>query len=89
MIEELEIDMVVPGHGEICDKGDVRRFRLFIQECIDMVREAIQKGMSKEQAADKLSFDTLYPKDRSTLAVHPGAEQQHRNVLQLYDMLSR
>lgn len=89
MIEELEIDVVVPGHGEVCDKSEVRQFRRFIQDCIDMVRSAIKEGMSKEEAAIKISFDELYPKDRSILAVHPGAEQQRRNVLQLYDVLSK
>ena len=88
-IESLDIDVVVPGHGEACEKSEVRRFRLFIEECVDMVKEAIQKGMTPEQAADKLSFEPLYPEDRSALPVHPGAEQQRRNVRQLYDVLSK
>ena len=88
-IEALDIDVVVPGHGEICDKSEVREFRLFIQQCIDMVADAIKKGMSKEETTSKISFEELYPRDHSALAVHPGAEQQRRNVLQLYEMLSK
>ncbi len=53
-IEAMDIDVVVPGHGEIGDRETVREFRLFIQECIDIVKEAIKQGMSKEQAADKI-----------------------------------
>ncbi|MFC2066055.1 MBL fold metallo-hydrolase [Chloroflexota bacterium] len=88
-IEALDIDVVVPGHGEVSGKGEIQRFRLFIQQCIDMVREAIKQGMSEEEAASKISFEELYPGDQSNLAVHPGAEQQRRNVLQLYEMLSK
>ena len=75
--------MVVPGHGEVCGKREVREFRLFIQKCIDIVREAIKQGMSKEKAAENISFEELYP------AIHPGPEQQRFNVLRLYEMLSK
>ncbi|GAH22509.1 unnamed protein product, partial [marine sediment metagenome] len=51
-IEAMDIDMVVPGHGKVCGKSEVREFRLFIEKCIDMVREAIRQGVSKEEAAD-------------------------------------
>jgi cyclase len=88
-IEAMTIDVVVPGHGEICKKDEVRKFRLFIEQCIDTVRNAVNQGMSKEEAVAKISFEKLYPKDRSNLPVHPGAEQQRRNVLQLYDLLKK
>jgi len=82
-IEAMDIDVVVPGHGEVCGKREVREFRLFIQKCIDIVREAIKQGMSKEEAAENISFEELYP------AIHPGPEQQRFNVLRLYEMLSK
>jgi len=81
-IEAMDIDVVVPGHGKVCGKQEVREFRSFIQKCIDMVREAIKQGMSKEEATDKISFEALYP------AVHPGPDQQRMNVSRLYEMLS-
>ncbi len=88
-IEALDIDFIVPGHGEICDLREARRFRLFLQKCLDMVREAIKKGMTKEQAAKSLSFEDLRPGKGRGLAVHPGPEQQRRNVLRLYEVLSK
>lgn len=87
-IEDLDVDTVVPGHGAVCAKSEVRQFRLFIQQCIDIVQKAIHDGMSRTEAADRISFEKLYPRDRSALPVHPGAEQQRRNVVQLYDVLS-
>ncbi len=82
-IEAMDVDVVVPGHGKICGKREVREFTSFIQKCMDMVREAIKQGMSKEEAADRISFEELCP------AVHPGPEMQRMNVLRLYEMLSK
>ena len=79
----MDVDVVVSGHGKVCDRGGVQEFRLFIEKCIDMVREAIKQGMSKEEAADRISFEEFYP------PVHPGPEMQRMNVLRLYEMLSK
>jgi len=81
-IEAMDIDVVVPGHGKVCGKSEVREFRLFIQKCIGMVRKAIRQGMSKEEAADSISFEEFYP------PVHHGSEMQRMNVSRLYEMLS-
>ena len=82
-IEAMDIDVIVPGHDEVSDKKKIQEFRLFIQRCIDMVRDAIEKGMSKEQAADTISFEGFYP------SVLTGPEAQRMNVLRLYEMLSK
>lgn len=87
-VEAMDIDVVVPGHGEVCDTKMVRKFRLFIQECVNIVREAIKRGMSKEEAADTISFEHLYPGENGGLAVHPGSGMQRRNVLRFYEILS-
>lgn len=84
----MDIDVVVPGHGEICNQQEVFQFRQFIEKCIDMTREAIRRGMTKEEAANHLSFESFYPGDRCRPAVHPGSAMQRRNVLRLYKMLS-
>jgi cyclase len=81
-IETMDIEVIVPGHGKACGLSKVREFRSFIEEYVESVREAIRKGMSKGEAADRISFEERYP------AVHPGAEMQRMNVLRLYEMLS-
>ena len=82
-IEAMDVDVIVPGHGEIADKRVVREFRIFIQECIDEVKEAISQGISKEEAANRISFEERLP------ALHPGAEWQRPSVMRLYEMLSK
>ena len=84
-IEALDVEMVVSGHGSIGDKQAVRAFRGFIEECIDVVSKAIKYGMSKEEAADNISFETeAYPP-----VLHPGAEWQRSAVVNLYEQLSK
>ena len=79
----MDVDFIVPGHGEVGDKIALREFTAFIQGAIDTVRQAIDQGMSKEEAAERISFEGLRP------ARHPGTEQQQMNVLRLYEMLSK
>jgi glyoxylase-like metal-dependent hydrolase (beta-lactamase superfamily II) len=88
-IEAVDIDVVVPGHGTVSDRSGVRECHLFLQRCIDMVTEAIERGMSKEEAADTISFEAFSPGKRRGLAVHPGSAMQRLNVFRLYEMLSQ
>lgn len=85
-IAAMDVDVIVPGHGEIGDKKAVRDFRTFIEVCIDTVRKAMNQGMSEEEAADKISFESeAYPPP----LLHPGPEQQRDNIARLYKMLKK
>ncbi|MBI2870040.1 MAG: MBL fold metallo-hydrolase [Chloroflexi bacterium] len=88
-VEALDIDLVVPGHGAVCRKEDVRDFRLFIQECVDLVKDALKRGLGREEAAAAIAFDKLHPGAvEGGLPVHLGPVMQRFNVYRLYDMLS-
>jgi cyclase len=80
-IEAMDVDIVVPGHGQMGDKKIVKEFRTFIQGCIDEVKEAIERGLSKEEAANTISFAGRRPE------IHPIAEFQRNNVMRIYEML--
>ena len=82
-IEAMDVDFIVPGHGEVGDKKALRQFVSFIQGAVDTVRELMKQGVSKEEAADRVSFEKFMP------ARHAGAEQQQMNVMHLYEMLSK
>ena len=86
-IGELEADVLVPGHGEICDRSYLPEMGAFIQAWIDAVSEAIGKGMSLEEAQDKVSLLDRYP-------MQPGGEAmgemvQRMNVARLYEILKK
>jgi cyclase len=81
-IEKVDTEVIVPGHGKVGVKKDVQEFRWFMEKCVGRVREAIQKGMTKEEAAERISFLDL------SIPIHPGPWQQRMNVLRLYDKLA-
>mgnify|MGYP000722280337 CR=1 FL=1 len=45
-IEELDVDVIVPGHGQVCDKSYLKEQASFIREWMDAVRKAIEEGLS-------------------------------------------
>jgi cyclase len=86
-LEQLEVDVLVPGHGSICDRSYIREMSAFIQDWIDAVSAAIEQGMSLEEAQEKISFLDRYP-------MEPGSEPmaqfvQHMNVARLYQVLKK
>jgi glyoxylase-like metal-dependent hydrolase (beta-lactamase superfamily II) len=85
-IGEMEIDLIVPGHGEVCDKRSIRELSTFIQEWIDAVKGAIRQGMSKEEAMAKISFLDRYP--MPSVLQSWGPDLQRWNVARLYHLLT-
>ena len=79
----LDVEFIVPGHGEVRDKKAVREFLSFLKYCVDSVNNAISKNMSKAEAIESIQFEDLLT------ARHKGREQQRKNVSRLYEMLSR
>ncbi len=55
-LEKLDVDRIVPGHGEPCDKSFLKEEADFVSECIDKIQEALKKGWSKEETIAKVSF---------------------------------
>jgi cyclase len=84
-MQELEADVIVPGHGDVCDPSYLPEMSARIQAWIDAVAKAIDQGMSMEEAQDKISFlDRFPPEIRSD----PMSQQlQRMNVARLYEVL--
>jgi cyclase len=51
-IQELDADILVPGHGEVCDRSYIPEMSATIQAWIDAAKEAIDMGMSLEEAVE-------------------------------------
>ena len=86
-IEEIDVDVIVPGHGEVCDKSYLPELASFIQEWINTIKDAIAKGWSKEEALERISFLDRYPMDVGEPKM--GPEVQRWNVGKLYDLFSK
>jgi len=79
--------VLVPGHGGICDPSYLPEMSAHIQAWIDAVTEAINKGMSLEEAQEKVSLLDRYPMESGS---EPMAEMvQQMNVARLYEVLKK
>ncbi|MGD0489573.1 MAG: MBL fold metallo-hydrolase [Syntrophorhabdales bacterium] len=84
-LEEFDIDVVVPGHGEIGDKSLIKKMKNEVTTCINLVKEAVAKGMTLEGTLATVSFLDRYPQ--------PGADEERRrfferkSITRLYEVL--
>jgi glyoxylase-like metal-dependent hydrolase (beta-lactamase superfamily II) len=49
-IEQLDVDVIVPGHGPVCDKEGPRRVRRYLEYVRDQAAERWRAGMGAEEA---------------------------------------
>ena len=49
-IEALDVEAIVPGHGEVCDKVYLKQQGEIIQGWIDLVEDYVRRGLSEEDA---------------------------------------
>lgn len=81
----FDADVLVPGHGSICDRSYIPEMSSFIQKWIDIVTSAIDQGLSLEEAQDKISLLDHYPMEKGSEAM--GDRVQRMNVARLYSVL--
>ncbi len=55
--QELDVDKVVPGHGEVTGKKSFTEMSALVQAWIDAIANAIAKGMSLEETVEKVPAD--------------------------------
>jgi glyoxylase-like metal-dependent hydrolase (beta-lactamase superfamily II) len=55
----LDFDTVIPGHGPILTKADVRTFRGKLETVIDRVRAEIAAGATRDDIASRVDTDGL------------------------------
>lgn len=84
-IKGMDVDYIVPGHGEVCNRDYLDEWAEFIQEWIDVVKQAIDQGLSKEESIKNISPPSRYP----VTQIGDFAQMLVRiNVSHLYDVLS-
>ena len=49
--QELDVDFMVPGHGDVCDKSYIPEMSKQIQAWVDVTKAALIQGLTVDQAA--------------------------------------
>jgi cyclase len=83
-LRNLKEEIFVPGHGEICGKAYLDEQGAFIQEWKAYVKNAVERGMTKDEAIARLTDMTdRYPMDVGQDGMSPLVMRM--NVANLYD----
>jgi cyclase len=84
-LQELDIETVIPGHGEIGDKSCIAWMATEAEIWIDAVKGAIAKGMTVEETQENLSFLDRYPAPEDRPDMRAGFQKM--SIAHLYETL--
>jgi cyclase len=85
-LEKYDVDYVVPGHGDVGDKTCIKEMYDNVTIWINTVRDAIAKGMTLEEAQNKVTMEKQLPnlpRDERTAGIIK------MNVTRLYEILRK
>jgi cyclase len=83
-LKQLDVDIIVPGHGDICDKTYLQNMNDAVQYCLDSVKSAIDAGMSFEEILERVTFADRYPMQPKN---KQGDDIRHGTIKCLYETL--
>jgi cyclase len=84
-LQQLEVDKVVGGHGNVCEKSYLKEMQDTVQYWIDAVKKAINQGLTAQEAIEKVDVSDKYPmtaKDERARGI------KRMNVTHLYEVLA-
>lgn len=81
-IESLDVDFIVPGHGELCGKEYLSEQADIVRKWTEVVRSAVERGLSEKEAQVRIACPDPYP-------IQPGVplsatEVNRRSIAHLY-----
>ena len=84
-IADLEADVIVPGHGPVCDRNRVPQMASLIHEWVQAVQGAMDRGIGRDEAIQTISFLDRYPVQPAERARYTNT--QKLNVANIWDRL--
>jgi cyclase len=81
----LDVNAIVPGHGNVCDKTYLPQMTEAVRYCLDSVKSAIDKGLSFQEILEKVTFADRYP----ATANKQADEVRRKSVTCLYEVLKK
>jgi cyclase len=87
LIEELDFEVLVPGHGKIGDRKSMLQFREELRTLIKTAREMMSGGMDREAIIRDLRYeDAVHSKYPASVTEH-FRQNMGKNIGRLYDAL--
>jgi glyoxylase-like metal-dependent hydrolase (beta-lactamase superfamily II) len=60
---KLDVDVIVPGHGPLCDKAEVEKQLKWFRAMRRMMKRLVSEGVPEDEAV-KAKYPEIYPSDR-------------------------
>lgn len=89
-VAAYDFDVLVPGHGEVADRGALDRYRQWGREVVGEVAEAIARGDDRERAGARIRFVDNIHVDTDDYVGYPDdliEMFQRRSIDRIYDDL--
>jgi glyoxylase-like metal-dependent hydrolase (beta-lactamase superfamily II) len=86
IVDSLDVDYIVPGHGPVCGKEYIAKQSAFIREWVTAVALGIAEGWTKEECMERISFTDRFPVDIGQ--ENSGPMVQERAAERIYDFLT-
>ncbi len=83
-LKKLEADHYIPGHGEVCAVEYLDEQASVVEDWIEAILEAVEKGWSLEETQNTVSFLHRHPMAEGMEDF--GPELQKINVARLYTL---
>jgi len=86
-MEEMDVEILVPGHGKIGNKDSIKQFHMELLSLLNRVKEKIDNGFSKEDIVREVKYE-----DTVHLKYPPGTSERFYQMMKmgiakLYDAL--
>ena len=85
-LDELDIDVVVPGHGNVCKKDYFKEQAGIVKQWAEAVQKAMKQGLTADQAAAQIVSPDPHPKQEGT--PYTETELHKKIVSNLYEYYS-
>ena len=85
VLDGMDVDVLAPSHRKVCDKAYLPIQRATLTEIFNTVEDAIKNGLSREEAAERITFIDHLPIPLEYESIAPIV--QKRNIERVYDQL--
>ena len=80
IIEALDFDIMLPGHGKAGTKADVTEHRIYLEMVYSAVVEAVRSGKSLDEIKQSVRFDQYNHFDQYESALPLNIEGMYRMI---------
>jgi glyoxylase-like metal-dependent hydrolase (beta-lactamase superfamily II) len=88
-MEEMDVDVVVPGHGKIGGRNSIKEFRTKLASLVNEIKEKKEKGLGKEDIVREVRYEDTVHADYPPAFSERFGNHMKNSVRRIYDALGQ